>query len=1241
MGQLISKRIVQSRAYYDPDQQPIPSFDYDYTYPTTVYEAVKRSMDDTSTNLSEEIDSIYRLINGKQDIVDPGVPGQLMTWTGVRGSIGSVEIVKSINPEPTVRSHQKVPSERAVGDALDKKVSLSEFNEHSNDNSRHITDIERNRWDSMAPLNTLQAHMGNTSVHITEQERGSWNGKANQSEFEDHIYNTSNPHNVTVHQAGGYTRREIDEMIQNLQETFFNYMNISWDDRIAHAELIEYHPGNWNPNYILEFGDTLPEVPDTTLTYFALKPATDYTLNETQDCIIFIKRPGLNWQEVGFQNMSVGDMVIRFPDTAMYVWVQGRFLKLFTGNSDDDLPSGDGTSDLLWRPAITAEGILTWVRSKETEAPEPMIIKGADGYSPIKGVDYFDGVDGAGVPIGGKSGEILVKLTDDNYDTTWKSMLDALSDLIISGGSLPDGIISWNKISGRPEWYNELGDNEDGFVTQRVITRQFEIVNNNITEILSKIDGPGGVEGIRQDLYDHVNDFTNPHRVTAAQIGAVTTGIFTDHVQNFDNPHNVTAAQIGLGNVNNTADLDKPMSNAVKEALDDLLEKLGGVSDDVDRFNYIASVTWDNTSAKLTFQYKDGSTIDVVIPIADVFNSIYFDDAEKELVIILPDGSENRINIASLIKVYTGSSSNNIQVVVEGDTIRASILPGTVGSLEIAQSVHLRMSPTTTTQPISDKSTRIATTEFVRKQVIDNLISYETDRALSANMGRILNERKADIEDVISIVNDLEGIDVIDNLESTNPLAALSANMGRYLDLTKAPRVHTSPSGTTFGRATINLFGHARAANVDPLMDGTVFRGTDDGDYARADHRHPTDTTRAPIHFPDVAHDQYSFTGEPRSTLPPDDSNDDRIATTEWIRRNAVGCMFGRSSTASAEPIKIVTLESTYMEDPVFLRQIGSTVSVEFTEDDLSESEVFLDVHESGPAKVLYGGKPIVNGMLKANHAHIFSFDGTNWRLLNPRGIHTLPDSDNSNSFVSSEWVRRNIVGVSKGESTTATNDPNKVATLRSTFMDPVVFIRQIGSAVAITFENEDRSGTAALTTLNVNNTGASVVLFGDVPLKKGMIGGGYTHLFIFDGTNWRLINPVPGTGMPDYSIGPSPDIDESAALLVTNKMAGHTGMTMQGSGTIDENGDVNHAWINVNFSPRSTDVLVTLSESKDAWALKMGDGTQIKATDPVVIETTRTGCVVDFTMEKYYPSNSPCQLVYYTNKAWINISEL
>ena len=1118
MGELKGKVIVQSRVWLDPNAAPIPDFDYNYSYPITVYEAVHQTMDENSANLADELDSIYRLIEGKQEIIDPGVSGQIMTWSGVRGQIGAMEVVNTINSDASQRSTRKIPSERAVGNALDTKVPIETFNAHANDNSIHITDIERNRWDSMAPLSSLQAHISNVAMHITEAERGSWNNKANQTDLEDHIYNTNNPHNVTAHQVGTYTRREIDEIFENLRESFFNYLNISWDERNMQASLIEYNAANWNPNYVLEYGENLPDVPNQDLTYFALKPATDYATNETQDCIIYVKLPTLAWQEVGFQSMTPGDMVIKYPDTVMYVWVQGRFIRLFTGSNNDE--TGTGKSNMMWKPHIDEEGKLSWSMSTETTAPDPIVIKGKDGYTPIKGVDYDDGEDGKGVAIGGNSGELLIKLSDENYDTTWKSLLDILADFALAGNVLPDGLVAWESIKGRPEWYNELGDNEDGFITQRAATRQFEIVGNNIEEILLKLED---LAQIKQDLFTHMNDFNNPHKVTPAQIGAVSIATHTDHIQNYNNPHQVTAEQIGLGNVNNTSDLDKPVSNATQIEINKLLEKINNLSVDLSGYNAIVNVNWDNSGADLIFTYRDDSEFKVHIPITEIFNSIYYDEVEQELVIVLPDGSENRIDISKLIKSYFGSISDNIQVVIEDDNvIKATVVPGSIGELEIVPSVHLRNSPTTTTQPVSDKSTRIATTEFVRNQVIDNLISYETDRPLSANMGRILNERKADIEDVIQLINDMEGMEVVDNLDSTNPLAALSANMGRQLDLIKAPRVHTSPSGSTFGRATVSLFGHTRASDIDPLMDGTVSRGTDDGLYARGDHRHPTDVTRAPMHWPDVANNQYELTGEPRAVTPPDDSNDNRIATTEWIRRNSVG--------------------------------------------------------------------------------------------------------------------------TNKGESTTSSANPNKIAKLRSTYMDEVVFIRQIGSAVSITFENADRSGSA-ITTLNVENTGAAPILFAGAPLTNGMLGKNHEHYFVFDGENWRLINPVPGTGMghPDgIKVGPGAkeDVDDTPETII-NQQSGYNGFTIQADGNIDENGQVNRVWFTINYSPKETDVEVTFSDFENCWAARMGDGTDIMIHNPKIVESTSSNSVIQFEMDEFYPSNSPCQLIYRTNKAWINIKEI
>ena len=46
-----------------------------------------------------------------------------------------------------------------------------------------------------------------------------------------------------------------------------------------------------------------------------------------------------------------------------------------------------------------------------------------------------------------------------------------------------------------------------------------------------------------------------------------------NHLSNNSNPHNVTKSQVGLSNVDNTSDVDKPISTATQVALNDKLDK--------------------------------------------------------------------------------------------------------------------------------------------------------------------------------------------------------------------------------------------------------------------------------------------------------------------------------------------------------------------------------------------------------------------------------------------------------------------------------------------------------------------------------------------------------------------------------------------------------------------------------------------------------------------------------------------
>lgn len=77
------------------------------------------------------------------------------------------------------------------------------------------------------------------------------------------------------------------------------------------------------------------------------------------------------------------------------------------------------------------------------------------------------------------------------------------------------------------------------------------------------------------NINDHKNNKTNPHNVTAAQLGlgnvitelSAVEGDISAHKKDTDNPHNVTKSQVGLGNVDNTSDADKPVSSKQAAAI--------------------------------------------------------------------------------------------------------------------------------------------------------------------------------------------------------------------------------------------------------------------------------------------------------------------------------------------------------------------------------------------------------------------------------------------------------------------------------------------------------------------------------------------------------------------------------------------------------------------------------------------------------------------------------------------------
>lgn len=52
-----------------------------------------------------------------------------------------------------------------------------------------------------------------------------------------------------------------------------------------------------------------------------------------------------------------------------------------------------GSSDAIWKPTVSANGDISWVKTSSTSKPLTQNIKGQDGYTPKKGTDYWNQSD--------------------------------------------------------------------------------------------------------------------------------------------------------------------------------------------------------------------------------------------------------------------------------------------------------------------------------------------------------------------------------------------------------------------------------------------------------------------------------------------------------------------------------------------------------------------------------------------------------------------------------------------------------------------------------------------------------------------------------------------------------------------------------------------------------------------------------------------------------------------------------
>lgn len=477
-------------------------------------------------------------------------------------------------------------------------------------------------------------------------------------------------------------------------------------------------------------------------------------------------------------------------------------------------------------------------------------------------------------------------------------------------GSVNNGsgatMVRWSDIVGRPNVYTTLGNNNDGFITQDVVSESIRYLKEQIEN--NQESNTNELSNINKKLTDHFNA-VNPHNITIGSLGGVSNAAFLEHTD-ASNPHNVTKSDVGLGNVDNTSDLDKPISNATKASLDALSSLITGLDNDVDSLKYVTSLEYDNATGALTWNYNTGDKLYLVLPLHHVIDDLSYDSTTKELVIVDTDGTESRVDVSDLFIRYLGSGSSNIDVTIEGDQI--------TGDQKIVATIKLN---SITEKEMADDSviTRIIKDEAVTGDKIKDLTITTTKLA----DGTVTTEKIKDLTITNYKLADrsVNGRTIFSSTSDEKLLAVKVAG--------EDPMWTQATEGMIANNAIVTRHLSSRAVTSDKLADKSVITARIDDLAVTNEKLADNAVTNEKVKTGSIAGEKLMenplFTGVPRSTARPDaDSNTNEIPDTRWVKDTIATSVLSNINLADRS-VDGRTLFSSYTRNRVLI--VGRALS--------------------------------------------------------------------------------------------------------------------------------------------------------------------------------------------------------------------------------------------------------------------------------------------------------------------------
>ena len=240
--------------------------------------------------------------------------------------------------------------------------------------------------------------------------------------------------------------------------------------------------------------------------------------------------------------------------------------------------------------------------------------------------------------------------------------------------------ISWGNLTG------DISLQDDLMALFRNINTNVSALDTNVSDLTNLVNSKvSEINALTQAVNDLSSDLTDLSNSTQTGFNNMSDDIdqldidLDTHTSDQNNPHNVTKEQVGLGLVDNTSDMDKPLSTDQKTYID---EQIASVEEDISNFDNkypLKTGVVDSLFVGTTSIYNELSS--KVNVLAFIIYSDYNLNVLSELIMDANNTNYKLSNNLTIENVtvdgkYSGKTlTSNIDAQITGETVTYQNIP--------------------------------------------------------------------------------------------------------------------------------------------------------------------------------------------------------------------------------------------------------------------------------------------------------------------------------------------------------------------------------------------------------------------------------------------------------------------------------------------------------------------------------------------------------------------------------------